>query len=64
VTATKRPVGRPRLGDEVGRPRSLIVPDEQWETWTTAAQTEGVTLGAWLRDAATRKLKSRARSRR
>jgi hypothetical protein len=64
VTATKRPVGRPRLGDEVGRPRSLIVPDEQWEAWTAAAHAEGVTLGAWIRDAAERKLKSRARARR
>lgn len=63
TTTTKRPQGRPRLGEDVGRPRSLIVPDELWAVYETAAREDGVSIGAWLRDAAERKLKARRRKR-
>jgi predicted HicB family RNase H-like nuclease len=52
MTTPKRPRGRPRLpADEIGRMRSLRVPDDLWERARARAEDEGIDLSEWVRDA-------------
>lgn len=59
-TEERRPRGRPATGRDPQH--QFRCPDEEWETFSRAAEVEGVSVAVWIRQVAMRAAKRALRS--